>query len=68
MVDELVEKLKKKGSDATVLDAKKWDELRIRKLKANLKKSGDAFDTKAFVNTVEGDMEDTETVSWDGSI
>ncbi len=68
IVDELVEKLKKKGSDATVLDAKKWDELRIKKLKANFKKSGDTFDPKAFVNTVEGDTEDSETVSWDGSI
>lgn len=65
MVDELVAKLKKKGSDATKLDAKKWDDKRIRKLKASLKRAGDTFDPKAFIKTEESGDDVLEDVDWD---
>jgi hypothetical protein len=48
-VNAKLETLKKHNSGAVKLDAKQWDALRMKKLKANLKKAGEDFNKAAFI-------------------
>ena len=52
-----LEKLKKHKPDAVILDSKKWDELRRKKLKANLKKVNEDFDESRFIPSTDYEIE-----------
>lgn len=63
-VEEALEKTLKKNHKPVVLEGKDWDALRIKRLKANLKKVGQQFDKDLFVPSedVTGDEVDEDLI------
>jgi hypothetical protein len=58
-VEEALEKTLKKSHKAVVLEGKDWDALRIKRLKASLKKVGQQFDKNLFVPSESSSVNDT---------
>jgi len=59
-VDEELVKLAKKNHSAVKLNVDAWDKVRIRKLKANLKKAGMKYDKSLFISKSPGSMTNVE--------
>lgn len=53
-VDETLEKILEKNHKAIKLDAKAWDEHRVKQLKKSLKKAGLSYEASKFIPTAEG--------------
>lgn len=64
-VAEALGKLKDHKSEARKLDSKQWDAMRLKKLKANLKKAGVEFDKSRFIASAGSSVDDAENTPTD---